>query len=94
MSEFFKGFLSREIVFAHRNAGGFAARLLFPARAEAADRRFVGGRLLPGFCAPYPSTRPCLWYRRRQSRRQTQWKTCPAPTNLPLCARDLALIIL
>ena len=41
MSEFFKGFLSREIV----SLTVMLAVLL--ARAEAADRRFVGGRLLP-----------------------------------------------
>ena len=84
MSEFFKGFLSREIVSLTVMLAVLLARLLF----RRAPKR------LTVFCAPYPSTRPCLWYRRRQSRRQTQWKTCRHPTNLPLCARDLALIIL
>lgn len=86
MSEFFKGFLAREIVTIAVMLAVLLARLLFRRAPEAADGSFMGGRLLPGFCVPYPSTRLCPSCRRRQSRRQARWRTFRRPTSLPPCA--------
>ena len=90
MSEFFKGFLSREIVSLTVMLAVLLARLLFrraPKRLTVALWAVVCFRLL----CPVSIDAPVSLVPKAA---ETRWKTCRHPTNLPLCARDLALIIL
>ena len=85
MTEFFKGFLSREIVSLAVMLAVLLARFLFrraPKRLTVLLWAVVCFRLL----CPISIDAPVSWCRRRRSRRQAQWKTCRHLMSLPPCA--------